>query len=331
MPDTPDLERRLSAILSADVHGFSRLMGEDEPSTVRTIMAYRDVMAERVGHHRGRVVDFSGDSLLAEFPSVVDAVHCAAALQEELGARNAELPEERRMQFRIGINLGEILVEGKQIYGDGVNIAARIQSLAEAGGICVSSQVHEQVGNKVAFEFESLGEQTVKNIAKPIHVYRLHLPSNLTAETPASEPAGPPDTLSIAVLPFATLGNEPEQEQFSDGLTRDLITDLSKVSGVAVTAASSVFAYKGTAVNVQTVGHDLGVRYVVGGSVRHAGDRVRITAELVDVATGLHVWTERYDRELEDPFALQDELVSRIVAELVPSLPKEAGDGPAAE
>ena len=330
MPDTPDLERRLSAILSADVHGFSRLMGEDEPSTVRTIMAYRDVMAERVGHHRGRVVDFSGDSLLAEFPSVVDAVHCAAALQEELGVRNAELPEERRMQFRIGINLGEVLVEGAQIYGDGVNIAARIQSLAEAGGICVSSLVHEQVGNKVAFEFESLGEQTVKNIAKPIHVYRLHLPSNLTAETPASDPGGPPDALSIAVLPFATLGKEPEQEQFSDGLTRDLITDLSKVSGVAVTAASSVFAYKGTAVNVQTVGHELGVRYVVGGSVRHAGDRVRITAELVDVATGLHVWTERYDRELDDPFALQDELVSRIVAELIPSIPRDARDVPGA-
>jgi adenylate cyclase len=321
MPDSPGPERRLSAILSADVHGFSRLMGEDEPTTVRTMMAYRELMTRLVGDHRGRVVDVSGDSLLAEFPSVVDAVHCAAALQGELATRNAGLPEDRRMQFRIGLNLGEVLVEGDQIFGDDVNIAARIQSLAEAGGICVSSLVREQVGNKVAIEFESLGEHAVKNIARPIHVYRMHLPPPSLAGPGAS-----PDMLSIAVLPFAALGHDRLQEDFSDGLTRDLITDLAKITGVAVTAASSVFAYKGTAVNVQAVGRELGVRYVVEGSVRQAGDRMRITADLVDVATGLHVWAERYDREVDDPLALQDELVSRIVAELVPSIPRAAGD-----
>jgi adenylate cyclase len=233
------------------------------------------------------------------------------------------------MQFRIGINLGEVLVEGEQIYGDGVNIAARIQSLADAGGICVSGGVHEQVGNKVTFEFESLGEQTVKNIAKPVHIYRLHLPSSVDSSAKGGpEPSASPDTLSVAVLPFATLSDEPEQEHFSDGITRDLITDLAKVPGLAVVAASSVFAYKGLAVNVQTVGRDLGVRYVVEGSVRKAGERVRITAELIDVASGLHVWAERYDREVDETLALQDELVSRIVAELVPSLPKDGEDGP---
>jgi adenylate cyclase len=322
MPDSPEPERRLSAILSADVHGFSRLMGADEPTTVRTMMAYREVMARLVGDHRGRVFDFSGDSLMAEFASAVDAVHCAAALQEELATRNADLPEDRRMQFRIGLHLGEVLVEGEQIFGDDVNIAARIQSVAEAGGISVSSQVHEQVCNKVAFAFESLGEHAVKNIARPIHVYRLQLPP------PAAAAAPSPDMLSIAVLPFATLGDDPAQEHFSDGLTRDLITDLAKIDGVAVTAASSVFAYKGTAVNVQEVGRDLGVGHVVEGSVRQAGDRMRITVDLVDVATGLHVWAERYDREVDDPLALQDELVSRIVAELVPSVSKPPGATP---
>jgi adenylate cyclase len=321
--EVPEVERRLSAIVSADVHGFSRLMGDDEPTTVRTIKAHQELIADRVLAYRGRVVDFSGDSLLAEFPSVVDAVECAAALQAELGGRNADLPADRRMQFRIGINLGEVLVEGEQIYGDGVNVAARIQTLADAGGICVSSLVHEQVGNKVAFEFESLGEQAVKNIAKPVHVYRLRIPPPSDAE-----PATPPEALAVAVMPFASLGDEPEQEHFSDGLTRDLITGLAKTAGVAVAAASSVFAFKGKAVNVQTIGRDLGVRYVVEGSVRTAGTRVRITVELVDTATGLHVWAERYDRELVDPLALQDELVSRIVAELVPCIPTSGAEAP---
>jgi adenylate cyclase len=249
----------------------------------------------------------------------VDAVQCSVALQSELAAHNAELHEDRRMQFRIGINLGEVLVQGDQIFGDGVNIAARVQTLAHAGGICVSSFVYEQVANKVSLEFESLGEQTVKNIARPVHVYRLIGPA------PAAPATGSADVLPVAVLPFASVGNDPEQEHFSDGLTRDLITDLAKVDGLAVTAAGSAFAYKGTAVNVQTVGRDLGVRYLVEGSVRRVGDRMRVTADLVDVATGLHVWAERYDRELDDPLTLQDELVARIVAELVPSLPRDPG------
>ena len=330
----PELERRLTAILSADVYGYSRLMGEDEPSTVRTIMAYRALMTEHIARQRGRVVDFSGDNLLAEFPSVVDAIECAAALQQDLVTRNAEFAEDRRMHFRIGINLGEVLVEGERIYGDDVNIAARIQSLAEAGGICVSGMVHDQVRNKVAFEFESLGEQTVKNIAKPVPVYRLRAtPVNVPgASAPTATPAEPsaevsqPDTPSIAVLPFDNMSDEPEQEHFSDGLTEDLITDLSKVPGLAVAAGGSVFAYKGTAVNVQAVGRDLGVRYVLEGSVRKAGDRVRITAQLADAVTGHHVWAERYDRELDDAFALQDEIVAKIVRALVQNIPDEAAD-----
>jgi adenylate cyclase len=323
--DTPPaLERRLSAILSADVHGYSRLMGEDEPATVRLIMAYRALMAGRIDEHRGRVVDFSGDSLLAEFASIVDAIECGVTLQQDLATRNAELPEQRRMQFRIGINVGEVLVEGGRIYGDDVNIAARIQSLAEAGGICVSGLVHDQVGGKVVFGFECLGEQSVKNIARPVMVYRMNLAplASATSEPPAQPvPTPPPDLPSVAVLPFDNRSDEPEQEHFSDGLTEDLIVALSKVSGLAVAAGSSVFAYKGTATNVQEVGRDLGVRYVLEGSVRKAGDRVRITTQLSDTATGHHVWAERYDRELEDVFALQDEIVAKIVSALLQKLP----------
>jgi adenylate cyclase len=258
-------------------------MGDNEPATVRTLTAYRELMTDHVTRQHGRIVDFTGDNLLAEFPSVVDAVECAATLQQELVARNAELPENRRMQFRIGINLGEVLVEGDRIYGDEVNIAARIQGVAEADGICVSG-----------------------------------MPVSADAETRSTA-----DLPSIAVLPFDNMSQDPEQEHFSDGLTEDLITDLSKVPGLTVAAGSSVFTYKGTAVNVQAVGRELGVRYVLEGSVRKAGDRVRITAQLADAATGHHVWAERYDRELDDVFALQDEIVARIVAELVQNISEE--------
>lgn len=327
---SPALERRLAAILSADVHGYSRLMGDDESATVRTIMAYRELMASCITGHRGRVVDVTGDNLLAEFASVVDAIECAVMLQQDLATRNAELPEERRMQFRIGINLGEVLVEGERIYGDDVNIAARIQGLAEAGGICVSSIVHDQVGSKVVFGFECLGEHSVKNIAKPVTVYRLRLapPTSPASETPANQ-APPPSSSeapSIAVLPFDNMSDDPEQGHFSDGLSEDIITELAKVSGLAVAAGTSVFAYKGTAVNVQAVGRDLGVRYVLEGSVRKAGERVRITAQLSDAATGHQVWAERYDRELDDVFALQDEIVAKIVGELIQQLPSDPSD-----
>lgn len=325
---SPALERRLTAVLSADVHGYSRLMGDDEPATVKMIMAYRELMAGFITGHRGRVVDFTGDSLLAEFASVVDAIECAVMLQQDLATRNAELPEERRMQFRIGINLGEVLVEGERIYGDDVNIAARIQGLAEAGGICVSGMVHDQVGSKVVFSFECLGEQSVKNIVKPVMVYRLNLapPSSPASEVPAERATTPPasDTPSIAVLPFDNMSDDSEQGHFSDGLSEDLITALAKVSGLAVAAGSSV--YKGTAVNVQAIGRDLGVRYVLEGSVRKAGERIRITAQLSDAATGHHVWAERYDRELDDVFALQDEIVAKIVGELIQKMPADPTD-----
>jgi TolB-like protein/class 3 adenylate cyclase len=328
-PDVPSaLERRLTAILSADVHGYSRLMGDDEPATVKTIMAYREVMTACITNHRGRVVDFTGDSLLAEFASVVDAIECAVMLQQDLATRNAELPEERRMQFRIGINLGEVLVEGDQIYGDEVNIAARIQALADAGGICVSGMVHDQVGAKVVFGFDCLGEHSVKNIAKPVTVYRVNLaPPTSPATGTATAVASPsPDIPSIAVLPFENVSTDPDQEHFSIGLSEDLITELANVGGVAVAARSSVFAYKGTAVNVQAVGRDLGVRYVLEGSVRKAGERIRVTAQLSDAGTGHHVWAERYDRVLDDAFALQDELVAKIVGELVQKLTIKPAD-----
>ena len=329
MTETPSaLERRLTAILSADVHGYSRLMGDDEPATVKTIMAYREVMTACITNHRGRVVDFTGDSLLAEFASVVDAIECAVMLQQDLATRNAELPEERRMQFRVGINLGEVLVEGEQIYGDDVNIAARIQALAEAGGICVSGMVHDQVGAKVVFGFDCLGEHSVKNIAKPVTVYRLNL---APPTSPASEGAAPvaspsADVPSIAVLPFENVSADPDQEHFSIGLSEDLITELTNRRGLAVAARSSVFAYKGSAVNVQAVGRDLGVRFVLEGSVRKAGERIRVTAQLSDAVSGHHVWAERYDRDLDDVFALQDELVAKIVGELIKKLPSNPAD-----
>jgi len=329
---SPPFERRLTAILSADVHGYSRLMGDDEPATVRMIMAYRELMTSCIAGHRGRVVDFTGDNVLAEFASVVDAIECAVMLQQDLATRNAELPEERRMQFRVGINLGEVLVEGERIYGDDVNIAARVQGLAEAGGVCVSGMVHDQVGSKVVFGFECLGEHSVKNIAKPVTVYRLNLAPPTSPESepgsaaPAERAITPSATPSIAVLPFDNMSGDPEQGHFSDGLSEDLITELAKIPGLAVAAGGSVFAYKGTAVNVQTVGRDLGVRYVLKGSVRKAGERVRITAQLSDAATGHHVWAERYDRQLDDVFALQDEIVAIIVGELIQKLSDDSAD-----
>ncbi len=329
MPETPSaLERRLTAILSADVHGYSRLMGDDEPATVKTIMAYREVMTACITNHRGRVVDFTGDSLLAEFASVVDAIECAVMLQQDLATRNAELPEERRMQFRVGINLGEVLVEGEQIYGDDVNIAARIQALAEAGGICVSGTVHDQVGAKVVFGFDCLGEHSVKNIAKPVTVYRLNLAPPTSPASAGVAPITSPsaDMPSIAVLPFENVSADPDQEHFSIGLSEDLITELANLPGLAVAARSSVFAYKGSAVNVQAVGRDLGVRYVLEGSVRKAGERIRVTAQLSDAVSGHHVWAERYDRDLDDVFALQDELVAKIVGELLKKLPSNPAD-----
>jgi len=316
------VQRKLTAILSADVKGYSRLMGEDEEATIRTLTAYREVMATLIQKYRGRIVDSPGDNLLAECSSAVDAVQCAVEIQEELKARNAELPENRRMEFRIGINLGDVIVEGERIYGDGVNIAARIEGLAEGGGICISGTVYDQVENKLTLDYESLDEHTVKNIKKPIRVYRVGMKAD------AGVPEGRrefklPDKPSIAVLPFVNMSGDPEQEYFSDGITEDLITDLSKISGLFVIARNSTFTYKGKPVKVDQVGRELGVRYVLEGSVRKAGDRVRITGQLVDASTGGHLWAERYDRDLTDIFALQDEVAQKIVAALAVKLTED--------
>ena len=316
------VQRKLTAILSADVKGYSRLMGEDEEATIRTLTAYREVMATLIQKYRGRIVDSPGDNLLAECSSAVDAVQCAVEIQEELKARNAELPENRRMEFRIGINLGDVIIEGERIYGDGVNIAARIEGLAEGGGICISGTVYDQVENKLTLDYESLDEHTVKNIKKPIRVYRVGMKAD------AGVPEGRrefklPDKPSIAVLPFVNMSGDPEQEYFSDGITEDLITDLSKISGLFVIARNSAFTYKGKPVKVDQVGRELGVRYVLEGSVRKAGDRVRITGQLVDASTGGHLWAERYDRDLTDIFALQDEVAQKIVAALAVKLTED--------
>jgi adenylate cyclase len=351
------MERKLAAILSADVKGYSRLMGDDEVATVRTITDYRESIATAVSRHGGRVVDAPGDNVLAEFASVVDAVQCAVEIQRELGARNAALPMSRQMQFRIGINLGDVIVEGPRLYGDGVNIAARLESLAEGGGVCLSGPAYDQVEGKLPHVYEFLGEHTVKNIARPVRVYRLRLtPGAGPAPEARSAPRSVrrrrvvvggigllllagigagwwwwrvsvssgrlplPDRPSVAVLPFTNLSQDPAQEYFSDGVTEDLITGLSKVSGLFVIARNSVFTYKGKPVKIRDVGRDLGVRYVLEGGVQRSGSRVRITAQLVDAGTGYHVWAERYDREVRDIFAVQDEVTQRIVRALAVKL-----------
>jgi adenylate cyclase len=290
-------------------------MGDDEVATIRTLTTYREVMANLIQRHGGRVVDSPGDNLLAEFGSVVDAAQCAVAVQEELKTKNAELPENRRMEFRIGINLGDVVVEGERIYGDGVNIAARIESLAQGGGICISGTVHDQIENKLALGYEYLGEKAVKNITKPVRVFRVRMEGD-TAGPEVKGELELPDKPSIAVLPFVNMSQDPEQEYFSDGMTEDLITDLSKISGLFVIARNSVFTYKGKAVKVGEVSNELGVRYVLEGSVRKAGNRMRITAQMVDATTGYHLWAERYDREVEDIFALQDDVTQKIVGAL---------------
>ena len=356
-----EFERKLSAILSADVVEYSRLMGDDEDRTIRTLTGNREMMATLIKQYKGRVVDSPGDNLLAEFASVVDAVQCAIEIQHVLNAKNSELPENRRMQFRIGLNLGDVIEEGDRIYGDGVNIAARIEGLAEAGGICVSESTYQQIENKLALGYQYVGKYSVKNITKPIRVYKVPLDSKaatsnggekkkaglkrlrwaalilvaaliigvgilLLWEYPLRQSppqaVGPsekthdiklPDKPSIAVLPFSNMSDDPKQEYFSDGITEEIITTLSRVPQLFVIARASTFTYKAKSVNVQQVGRDLGVRYVMVGSVRKAGDRVRITAQLLDATTGGHLWSERYDRELKDIFALQDEITVKIL------------------
>jgi adenylate cyclase len=316
---TQEVKRKLTAILSADVKGYSRLMGEDEKGTVRTLNTYKEVMTGLIHHHHGRVVDAPGDNVLAEFSSVVDAVECAVEIQKELKTRNAELPENRRMEFRIGVNLGDVIEDGEQILGDGVNIAARLESLSEAGGVCVSGTAFDQVENKLRLGYEYLGEQTVKNIAKPVRVYRVLMETEAVAQmglevASKEKMAFPlPDLPSIAVLPFENMSGDPKQEFFSDGITETIITALSKVPRLFVISRQSTFFYKGKPVKVKQVAEELGVQYVLEGSVQREGDRVRITAQLIDALSGHHLWAERYDRDLKDLFTLQDEITMRIL------------------
>ncbi len=313
------MERRLAAILAADVVGYSRLMEADEEATLATLNAYREVIDRLVADHHGRVFGSAGDSVIAEFASPVEAVRCAAEIQQEIETRNANLPEDRRMRFRIGVNLGDVMAEGGNLFGDGVNVAARLEGLAKAGGVCVSGTVFDHVRNKVGLEFEDLGQRQVKNISEPLRVYRV---AAGTAEE--DRPASPfeasigldfsvPDYPSIAVLPFTVMSADPEQEFFADGVSEDIITALSKISRLMVVARNSTFTYKGKAVDVKQVSREQGVRYVLEGSVRKAGNRVRVSAQLIDATTGLHLWAERYDRDLEDIFAVQDEITREIV------------------
>jgi len=355
-------KRKLTAILSADVKGYSRLMGDDEEGTVSTLTAYRNVVTSLIQKHSGRVVDSPGDNLLAEFSSLVDALRSAWDIQQEIKTRNTELPENRRMTFRIGVNLGDVIQEGERIYGDGVNIAARLESLAEEGGICISGTAYDHVKNKLPLKYDYQGEQAVKNIKDPVRVYRVLMEREASTKptgkakpkmkrrklalalaalilVPAaalgvfnfySRPSPPPskptheetpivklsDKPSIAVLPFANLSGDTEQEYFSDGMTNDIITDLSKFHELLVIASNTAFTYKGKPADIKEVGRELGVRYVLEGSVQKGSGKVRINAQLIDASTGSHLWAERYDRDIKDLFALQDEIVQRIVATL---------------
>lgn len=308
-------KRKLTAIFSADVVGYSRLMGQDEQATVEILKHYRQIISTLVADYRGRVIDSPGDNILSEFSSVVDAVECGVRIQEKLKAKNEHLPEDRRMEFRIGVNLGDVIEDEERIYGDGVNVAARVETLAEAGGVCISGTAFDQVEGKLDLKFEYLGEQPVKNIKKPVRVYRIKGKSGVS-DVERSKELPLTDKLSIAVLPFVNMSGDPDQEYFSDGITEEIITGLSKVPHLFVIARNSTFTYKGKPVKVQEVGQELGVRYVLEGSTRKAGDRVRITAQLIDAKTGHHLWAERYDRKLEDIFAIQDEITLKVITEL---------------
>jgi len=356
-------ERKLAAILSADVEGYSRLMDDDEEATVRTLTSYRSTISNLVQQYSGSVVDSPGDNILAEFKSVVDAVNCAVKIQRDIAGQNAELPDERKMQFRIGVNLGDVIDEKERKYGDGVNIAARIESLSEAGGICVSHSAYDQIKNKLKLGYEYLGEHKVKNIREPVKAYRVLMAPEFEGKLigfdkkasnnrwiwvaaaavivavvglgiwqfysrrPSVEPASVenmafplPDKPSIAVLPFDNMSDDPKQEYFSDGITEEIITALSKTPKMLVIARNSTFSYKGKAVKIKQVAEELGVRYVLEGSVRKTEGKVRITAQLIDAKTGHHLWAERYDRDLKDIFDIQDEITKKIITALMVQL-----------
>src|ERR1700719_1908651 len=321
------MERRLTAILATDVVGYSRLMGTNETGTLTALKTLQtDFVDGKIAQHQGRIVKLTGDGMLVEFPSVVNAVSCAAEVQRGMHDRNSGVPQERRIEFRIGVNLGDVIVEGEDIFGDGVNVAARLESIAKPGGITISGSVRDQVGNRLDLAFEDMGEQTLKNIERPIHVYSVSLSSHAAWDTKETGPAQQEqlERPSIAVLPFDNMSGDPEQEYFSDGITEDIITDLSKVSGLFVVARNTAFTYKGKPVKAQQVGQELGVAFILEGSVRKAGSRVRVTGQLISSKDGGHVWAKRYDRDLTDIFAIQDEITHAIVEELkVKLLPQE--------
>jgi TolB-like protein len=309
--------RGLTAILAADVASYSRLMGADEEGTHERLQAHlRELIDPKIAEHRGRVVKNTGDGFLAEFASVVDAVRCAVEVQRAMGERNAAVPYNARIEFRIGINLGDVIAEEHDIFGDGVNVAARLEALAEPGGICVSRVVRDQVRDKLDFAFEDMGEQQVKNIARPVRVYRIAIAEKATAKAPLPLPDKP----SLAVLPFQNMTGDAEQDYFVDGVVEEITTAISRLSWLFVIARNSSFTYKGRAVDVKQVARELGVRHVLEGSVRKAGHRVRITGQLIDTTTGSHIWVERFDRTLDDIFELQDQVASSVVGAIEPRL-----------
>jgi TolB-like protein/class 3 adenylate cyclase len=355
-------KRKLTAILSADVEGYSRLMAEDEEATVRTLTTYREVMTTLIQQHNGKVLDSPGDNLLAEFASTVEAVNCAVKIQEDLKDRNADLPENRRMEFRIGVNLGDVIEEDDRIYGDGVNIAARLEGLAKTGGICISGTAFDQVKNKLPLGWQYVGKKAVKNIPDPVRAYMVLMDPEdagkiIDEEKPIQwrlavvlaavvlvlflgglaiwnyfiKPS--PDAIdaasekmSIAVLPFDNMSKDPEQEYFADGISEDLITDLSKIPNFVVISRLSSFAYKGKSIKIQQIAEELGAQYVLEGSVRKANSNVRINAQLIDATTGHHLWADRYDGNIRDIFALQDKITQKIAASLAVKLTEEEQD-----
>ena len=307
------VHRRLAAILAADVAGYSRLMGLDEVGTAHTLREHRKVTDALVAKHGGRLVKTTGDGVLLEFPSVVDAVECAVAVQAVMEQRNEGVPVDRRILFRIGINLGDILIEGDDILGEGVNIAARLEGIAEPGGICISSSAYDHVRGKVSVEFTDLGEQPLKNIARPIRTYAVGLKADSDRAVPLASSA---PRLSIVVLPFANIGGDPEQDYFVDGVTESLTTDLSRISGSFVIGRHTAFTYKGKVVDLKQIGRELNVRYVLEGSVQRSGSRLRVNVQLIDAETGSHLWAERFDKPIADLFDMQDEIVARLARAL---------------
>ena len=310
------VERRLAAILAADVFGYSRLMGIDEEGTLAALKAHRrELIDPKISEDRGRIVKTTGDGALVEFASAVAAVRCALDIQRAMAERNADIPEDRRIEFRMGINVGDVIVDEGDVYGDGVNIAARIEPLAQPGALCLSDNAYQQIKGKLSIDIIDMGEQQLKNIGQPVRVY------GVCSDGAATRPTlSLPDKPSVAVLPFQNMSGDPEQDYFADGMVEDIITGLSRIKWLFVIARNSTFAYKGSAIDVKKVGRELGVRYVLEGSVRKAADRVRITVQLINTATGAHVWAERYDRKSDDIFALQDEITLSVVGAMEPSL-----------